>query len=551
MNKPFAALALSLLAWVIALRSAQAERYRFDHENVLGTSLGIAISCNDLAAAQAAEARILAEIDRLAIVFSTYDADSELSRWQRTKRVATPISAELFDVLAASDRWHAASGGAFQTGVEAVSRVWREAAKLNQTPSTATLKAAAALANETHWRLDASRGTATRLSNAPLSLDGIAKGFITERALAAAMEAPEIQGALLNLGGDLRVAGDIEETIRIADPRQHAVNAPPIAVIRVANRAVATSGGYRRGFEVEGVWHSHIIDPRSGQPTAGATSATVIAADSTDADALATLCNVLPPEEALALVESTPGAAALIVTADGGQFSTTNWRAYEAATPVAFASAAVETTSAAKEVTDETSSTETAAPKAKPEGSKPKTSEAPAEKPTDSSAGLLELVVDFEINRPSGRRLRRPYVAVWLENADDFPVKTAVLWLQTERPGPRWHRDLSRWYRNEGNRKLVGLEPLIDTVASATRGPGKYQALFDGTSDDGTPLKPGKYTLFIEAAREHGTYQLIRHEMTLGSEPIADTKLKGNVEIKSASVAYRPKPVASAPAAEK
>lgn len=543
MKKPLAALALPLLASVIALRTAHAERYHFDHENVLGTSLGIAVSCTDLATAQAAEARILAEIDRLALVFSTYDADSELSRWQRTKRVATPISAELFDVLAASDRWRAASGGAFQTGVEAVSRVWREAAKLNRAPSAAALQAATALANETHWRLAASRGTATRLSNAPISLDGIAKGFITERALAAAMEAPEIQGALLNLGGDMRVAGDIEETIRIADPRQHAVNAPPIAVIRVANRAVATSGGYRRGFEVAGVWHSHIIDPRSGQPTASATSATVIAANSTDADALATLCNVLPAEEALALVEARPGAAALIVIADRGQFSTTNWRAYEATTPVAFASAAVETTPAEKAAT--------AAPQTDSKESAQETPETPAEKPAEPAASLLELVVDFEINRPSGRRLRRPYVAVWLENADDFPVKTAVLWLQTERPGPRWHRDLSRWYRNEGNRKLVGLTPLIDTVASATRGPGKYQALFDGTSDDGTPLKPGKYTLFIEAAREHGTYQLIRHEMTLGSEPIADTKLKGNVEIKSASVAYRPKPAAPAPAAEK
>ena len=539
MNKPFAALAVALLSWGGALSIAQAERYEFDHENVLGTSLGIVISSTNLDAAHTAETRVLAEIDRLALIFSTYNADSELSRWQRTESTATAVSSELLEVLAASDRWREASGGAFQPGVEAVSRVWREAAKLGHAPSAAALQATANLANETHWKLDPTHGTATRLSKAPLSLDGIAKGFITERALAAAMEAPGVEGALLNIGGDMRVAGDIEETIRIADPRQHAVNAPPIAVIRVANRAIATSGDYRRGFQVAGVWHSHILDPRTGNSAAGAISATVIAANSTDADALATLCNVLPPEEALTLVESTPGAAALIITADRQQFSTENWKSFEMQPSVVFASAEVETPSTSP-------AADSAAKK-----STPKAPEVPAEKPVESAKGLLELVVDFEINRPDGRRLRRPYVAVWLENADGLPVKTAVLWLQTERPGPRWHRDLSWWYRNEGKRKLVGLTPLIGTIASATRGPGKYQALFDGTSDEGTPLKPGKYTLFIEAAREHGTYQLIRHEMTLGSEPIAETKLEGNVEIKSASVAYRPKPAAPAPAAKK
>ena len=45
------------------------------------------------------------------------------------------------------------------------------------------------------------------------------------------------------------------------------------------------------------------------------------------------------------------------------------------------------------------------------------------------------LVVEFELNRIQGGRYRKPYVAVWLEDSDGFPVKTAVLWVQTEQPG--------------------------------------------------------------------------------------------------------------------
>lgn len=54
------------------------------------------------------------------------------------------------------------------------------------------------------------------------------------------------------------------------------------------------------------------------------------------------------------------------------------------------------------------------------------------------------------------------------------------------------------------------------------------------------PLKPGKYTLYLEAAREHGTYQIIRHPLVLGADPIKETKLKSNAECKAASVEYRP-----------
>ena len=52
------------------------------------------------------------------------------------------------------------------------------------------------------------------------------------------------------------------------------------------------------------------------------------------------------------------------------------------------------------------------------------------------------------------------------------------------------------------------------------------------------PVEGGQYTIYIEAAREHGTYQSIRKPITVANKPFTE-QLKGNVEIKSASVAYR------------
>jgi hypothetical protein len=154
----------------------------------------------------------------------------------------------------------------------------------------------------------------------------------------------------------------------------------------------------------------------------------------------------------------------------------------------------------------------------------------------------FELIVDFEIKPPEGKvgRYRRPYVAIWVEDADGLSVRTLMLWLQNKAPGPRWIPDLKRWYQADQVRQLVDKTDLVETTSRATRPAGKYKVIWDGKDDRGKPVNQGKYTLSIEVAREHGTYQIIRQELTLGDMPIAET-LKGNAEIKAASLDYRRK----------
>ena len=81
---------------------------------------------------------------------------------------------------------------------------------------------------------------------------------------------------------------------------------------------------------------------------------------------------------------------------------------------------------------------------------------------------------------------------------------------------------------------------ITSSVSSDTRPPGKYTLKWDGKDNAGKPVKPGKYTVCIEAAREHGTYQSSRKPVTLSDQPFTE-ELKGNVEIRSASIEYRRK----------
>src|SRR5215471_20472267 len=104
---------ISLPIIAVAIASCLGEeRFVFHHENVLGTSFELKVPALTRAAADKAEARVLAEIDREAKILSGYDPTSEFSRWFKTRGGTVPVSGELFDVLSRFDRYRALTGGA-------------------------------------------------------------------------------------------------------------------------------------------------------------------------------------------------------------------------------------------------------------------------------------------------------------------------------------------------------------------------------------------------------------------------------------------------------
>lgn len=476
----------------------------FHRENVLGTSFELKVVASSDEAAGRAESAALEEISREQGILSSWDSESEFSKWFRTQGQPVPVSPELFEVLSLFDTWRLRTNGALDASAEAVTRVWNSAARQGREPSAEERAGAVAAVKQTHWILDPAKGAATHLSEAPLALNSFVKSYIMDHAADAALAIPEVTSVVLNIGGDLVIRGGWTEPINIADPRSDAENSAPLVRLRVRDRAIATSGGYRRGFDIAGRHYSHIVDPRTGQPAGHILSATVISSNPTDAGALATAFCVLTSEESWRLAASM-NIEYLLITEDGDRVASPGWKQFEVAAPAM----AVAAKPAPR-------------PMASPE---PQTGAAAADAP-------MELTVNFELAQVGGYA-RRPYVAVWIEDKDHFPVRTLALWYLKG----RWLPDLRTWYRDDRVRATAEGTEITASVASATRPPGKYTVKWDGKDSAGKPVKPGKYTVLIETAREHGPYQIMQQEVDLNRTP-KQFALPGNGEVSSASVDY-------------
>ncbi len=480
------------------------DTHMFFHENILGTSLELRVEAESRQAAMAAESAVLDEIERLRRSLSSYDASSDLRRWLASEASDAIVSEDLFQVLRQSIHFRNLSSGAFNPNVEAASVLWRKCAGEQRLPRQEELRETISQIQQVAWQLDEKNKTAHRLGTAPVNLDALAKGYIVDSACRVAMAQDGIVGILVNIGGDLKCLGEIRYRISIADPILNAENAIPLTSIELKNRAIATSGNYHRGFRIDGIHYSHIIDPRSAQPVGEIVSASVLAENAVVADALATAMSVLEVEESLLLCESMENVECMLVQKTGQLIQSSGWPG--AVQPIEKLVSAPSTIAKSGEIWNDQS----------------------------------KLLVEFEINRAGNDgRYRRPYLAIWIEDSQGYPVRTLTLWLQTSQPGPRWHRDLKQWYKNDTMRKLVDGKDLIDSISAATKPPGKYKVVWDGKDDHGLPVKKGKYTFLMEAAREHGTYQIIKKDLEFDDKPITE-KLPGNVEIKEALLEYRP-----------
>jgi thiamine biosynthesis lipoprotein len=311
--------------------SRSLQRFEFSKPQ-MGTLFRITLYAPDEPAAKAAAEAAFRRVAALEDIMSDYQADSELMRLCAQPCLQpVPVSAELFDILQRARKISERSHGAFDVTVGPYVRLWRFSRKRMILPTPEELATARSAVGWQKLRLDARTRTVTMLvPNMRLDLGGLGKGYAADAALRV-LKDRGITHALVAASGDIAI-GDPppgQPGWKVGISGMGGGTNAPVQTVLLHNAGTSTSGDTEQHIEIGGVRYSHIVDPATGLGMTNRIQATIIAPDATTTDSLDTTVCLLGVTNGLALVESWPGAAALVLSLEDGQTRTFTSRRFK------------------------------------------------------------------------------------------------------------------------------------------------------------------------------------------------------------------------------
>ncbi len=286
----------------------------------------------------AARDSIAARLEQVNRSMSTWDPESEISRFNRSSGPDPfPVSVGFVDVVRQAELVSQATGGAFDVTVAPLVGLWGFGADGSPGQPADPAALPEVLRHVGYAKVEiVGDGRALRKTDPEVSVDlsAIAKGYGVDRA-AEALATMGIAAFAVEVGGEVRALGVKPD----GSPWRVGIEAPDPDARRVMrsiplrNAAVATSGDYRNFYETDGTRYAHIVDPRTGRPVPWVGfSVTVMHPSATTADAWATGLSVLGPEAGLELARRD-GLAVLFVLPDGSggyrEVASPAWEAFE------------------------------------------------------------------------------------------------------------------------------------------------------------------------------------------------------------------------------
>jgi thiamine biosynthesis lipoprotein len=295
------------------------------HGETMGTSWCVKLVAPPCADLRAMHAEIQTRLDCVVAQMSTWEADSDISRFNRavanTWQLLPP---EFFAVLSCAMETACGSDGAYDPTIGALVDAWGfgPAQSGYRLPGEDELAAAQAHPGWQRVSLRSEDMSALQPGGVRLDLSAIAKGYGVDLVVHRLRDMG-IAAALVEVGGELygygrKPDGSAWQVLVEATPDAEADD-ETACVIALDSIAVATSGDRWHAFEQDGTRYSHTLDPRTGKPVETAAAAvTVIASDTMHADAWATALTVMGAEAGYRFAQQRNIAARFLVRGDDG-----------------------------------------------------------------------------------------------------------------------------------------------------------------------------------------------------------------------------------------
>lgn len=265
---------------------------------------------------------------------STFLPDSELSRFNRFRKVDTPfpVSPEVLTVMREAVRLNKITKGKLDVTVGPLVNLWGfgPEGRPNRIPNDAQIEETKQKCGIENLEI-LDNALVKKIPELYVDLSSIAKGYGVD-SIAGELEELGVERYLVDVGGEVRGQGAGTRggpwRVAVERPVPHG-DASLDRVIHLVNTSVATSGDYRNYFEENGHRFSHTIDPQTGRPiTHTLASVTVMDQSCMTADGLATGLDVLGPQEGMKQATKLNLACIMIVKEDGAfrEITSPAWR---------------------------------------------------------------------------------------------------------------------------------------------------------------------------------------------------------------------------------
>jgi thiamine biosynthesis lipoprotein len=263
-------------------------------------------------------------LGRIEELMSTWDPDSELSRFNRSTSLEPfTVAPETFEVFAWSLEVGILTGGALDVTIGPLVDAWGfgPGGPRRTLPTDDEIERLREGMGPRRVELDPVAVTVRKTRpEVRCDLSSVVPGYAADR-LSRELTDRGFTDFLVDVGGEVLARGRNEA----GAPWQVAIERPELhgeaiqRLVPISDLAITTAGDYRKYREVDGQRVAHILDPRTGRPLAHRlASVTVIDPLAVRADAFDTALMVLGPEEGMALATRLKLAALFIERSDNG-----------------------------------------------------------------------------------------------------------------------------------------------------------------------------------------------------------------------------------------
>jgi thiamine biosynthesis lipoprotein len=295
------------------------------HGETMGTSWCVKLVASPRADLHLLHAGIQERLDLVVAQMSNWEADSDISRFNRAATDTWQVlPTEFLQVLNCALEVARDSSGAFDPTVGALVAAWGfgAAQPASRMPADSALASAPANAGWKKLILDEEKSSLLQPGGVQLDLCAIAKGYAVDL-VARQLRDSGIAAALVEVGGELygygcKPDGAAWQVLVEASPEE-GIDSPDPRVVALDGIAIATSGDHWHAFAHNGTRYSHTLDARTGRPVEHAPAAvTVIANDAMRADAWATALTVMGAEAGYEFAQSRNLAARFVSRTEHG-----------------------------------------------------------------------------------------------------------------------------------------------------------------------------------------------------------------------------------------